>query len=34
VVTVADGRLLSLGTATISVLGHEHGGAVVDRWNC
>jgi probable phosphoglycerate mutase len=31
---VADGRLLSLGTATISVLGHEHGGAVVDRWNC
>ncbi len=30
---VAEGRLFSLGTATISVLGYEHGGPVVDRWN-
>jgi probable phosphoglycerate mutase len=30
---VSDGRLFSLGTATISVLGYEHGGPVVDRWN-
>jgi broad specificity phosphatase PhoE len=30
---VQDGRLFSLGTATISVLGYEHGGPVVDRWN-
>jgi probable phosphoglycerate mutase len=30
---VTDGRLFSLGTATISVLGYEHGGPVVDRWN-
>lgn len=30
---VADGRLFSLGTATVSVLGYEHDGPVVDRWN-
>lgn len=28
-----DGRLFSLGTATISVLGFEHAFRVVDRWN-
>ena len=30
---VQEGRLFSLGTATISVLGYEHGGPVIDRWN-
>lgn len=28
-----DGCLLTLGTATVSVLGWEHGHAVVERWN-
>ncbi|MDQ4054911.1 MAG: histidine phosphatase family protein [Actinomycetota bacterium] len=31
---VADGRLLRLDTATISVLGHERETPVVLRWNC
>ncbi|MFL6172116.1 MAG: histidine phosphatase family protein [Marmoricola sp.] len=30
---VAQGRLLELDTATISVLGYEHETAVVARWN-
>lgn len=30
---VQDGRFFKLGTATVSVLGYEHGGPVVDRWN-
>ena len=29
----ADGRLLRLDTATVSVLGHEREDAVVLRWN-
>ncbi|MGN6250623.1 MAG: histidine phosphatase family protein [Marmoricola sp.] len=29
----ADGRLLVLDTATVSVLGSEHGGPAVLRWN-
>jgi broad specificity phosphatase PhoE len=29
----ADGRLLALDTATLSVLGHEHEARVVWRWN-
>ena len=28
-----DGRLFVLGTATLSVLGWEHGDPAVDRWN-
>ncbi len=31
---VSDGRLFRLDTATISVLGHEHGSPAVLRWNC
>jgi broad specificity phosphatase PhoE len=31
---VAEGRLLRLDTATISVLGHEREMPVVLRWNC
>jgi broad specificity phosphatase PhoE len=31
---VAEGRLLRLDTATISVLGHERETPVVLRWNC
>jgi probable phosphoglycerate mutase len=30
---VADGRLLRLDTATVSVLGHEHEWPAVARWN-
>jgi probable phosphoglycerate mutase len=30
---VEFGRLLRLDTATISALGFEHGGPVVQRWN-
>ncbi|HEU4567496.1 MAG TPA: histidine phosphatase family protein [Marmoricola sp.] len=30
---VDAGRFFMLGTATVSVLGYEHGGPVVDRWN-
>ena len=30
---VTDGRLFVLGTATISVLGHEHDDRAVLRWN-
>ncbi len=30
---VADGRLLSLDTATVSVLGYEHATPTVARWN-
>jgi len=30
---VADGRLLRLDTATVSVLGWEHGNPVVLHWN-
>jgi probable phosphoglycerate mutase len=30
---VADGALLSLGTASTCVLGYEHGGRSVHRWN-
>jgi probable phosphoglycerate mutase len=30
---VAEGGRLALGTATIGVLGHEHGNRSVDRWN-
>jgi len=29
----ADGRLLVLGTATVSVLAWEHGARAVERWN-
>jgi len=29
----ASGGLFSLETATLSVLGHEHGSPVIDRWN-
>ena len=28
-----DGRLFALGTATLSVLGYEHGIRVLQRWN-
>jgi probable phosphoglycerate mutase len=28
-----DGGVLSLSTATVSVLGYEHGRPVIDRWN-
>jgi broad specificity phosphatase PhoE len=28
-----DGALLGLGTAALSVLGYEHGGPVIERWN-
>ena len=31
---VQEGRLFSLDTATISVLGHERESPVVARWNC
>lgn len=30
---VTEGRLFSLGTATVSVLGWEHGDPAVDHWN-
>ena len=30
---VAEGGRLALGTATIGLLGHEHGNRSVDRWN-
>jgi len=30
---VRDGKRFTLGTAAISVLGAEHGTAVIDRWN-
>ncbi len=30
---VADGSMLRLGTATTSVLGYEHGGRSLHRWN-
>jgi broad specificity phosphatase PhoE len=33
VLPVADGRLFVLGTATVSVLGHEHESPAVLRWN-
>jgi probable phosphoglycerate mutase len=29
----ASGGLFALGTATVSVLGHEHGAPVIDLWN-
>jgi probable phosphoglycerate mutase len=29
----ASGGLFALGTATVSVLGHEHGAPVIDVWN-
>ncbi len=28
-----DGKLLALDTATLSVLGFEHGNRVLQRWN-
>ena len=31
---VGDGRLFTLGTATVSVLGYEHDRPTVLRWNC
>jgi broad specificity phosphatase PhoE len=31
---VVEGRLFRLDTATLSVLGYEHGTPVVARWNC
>ena len=30
---IADGAVLPLGTASVSVLGHEHGGRALRRWN-
>ncbi|HUC13292.1 MAG TPA: histidine phosphatase family protein, partial [Acidimicrobiales bacterium] len=29
----AGGRFFILGTATVSVLGWDHGGAAIERWN-
>jgi probable phosphoglycerate mutase len=31
--SAASGGLFALGTATVSVLGWEHDGAVIERWN-